>query len=56
VKQIAADESIPVFQPSTPRDAEFQEMIAVMQPDISVVVAYGTSSRRKSSTCRCSEL
>jgi methionyl-tRNA formyltransferase len=41
VKQIALDESIPVFQPATPRDAEFQEMISVMQPDISVVVAYG---------------
>jgi methionyl-tRNA formyltransferase len=41
VKQIALDERIPVFQPATPRDAEFQEMIAVMQPDISIVVAYG---------------
>jgi methionyl-tRNA formyltransferase len=40
-KQIALDENIPVFQPPSPRDAEFQEMISVMQPDISVVVAYG---------------
>ncbi len=41
VKQIALEENIPVFQPATPRDAEFMEMLRVMAPDISVVVAYG---------------
>jgi methionyl-tRNA formyltransferase len=41
VKQIAIEEKIPCFQPATPRDAEFGEMLAVMQPDISIVVAYG---------------
>lgn len=41
VKRIALEENIAVFQPEKPRDQEFQDMIAVMQPDISVVVAYG---------------
>jgi methionyl-tRNA formyltransferase len=41
VKEIALEEKIPVFQPATPRDAEFLEIVRVMQPDISVVVAYG---------------
>lgn len=41
VKQIALDEKIPCFQPASPRDTEFAELLAVMQPDISVVVAYG---------------
>lgn len=41
VKQIALDEKIPVFQPVTPKDPEFMEMVRVMAPDISVVVAYG---------------
>ena len=41
VKQIALEEKIKCFQPATPRDAEFGEMLSVMKPDISVVVAYG---------------
>src|SRR5439155_11356585 len=41
VKQIALEEKITCFQPPTPRDTEFGEMIAVIKPDISVVVAYG---------------
>ena len=41
VKHIALEEKIPVFQPDTPREEEFQEMIRLMEPDISVVVAYG---------------
>jgi len=41
VKQIALEEKITCFQPATPRDAEFGEMLAVIKPDISVVVAYG---------------
>ena len=41
VKQIALEEKIPCFQPAAPRDTEFGEMLGLMQPDISVVVAYG---------------
>jgi methionyl-tRNA formyltransferase len=41
VKEIAIEESITCFQPSTLRDPEFGEMLDVIQPDISIVVAYG---------------
>ena len=41
VKQIALAEKIPVFQPLRPKEPDFLEMLGVMQPDISVVVAYG---------------
>jgi methionyl-tRNA formyltransferase len=41
VKQIALEEKITCFQPATPREAEFGEMIDMIKPDISVVVAYG---------------
>jgi methionyl-tRNA formyltransferase len=41
VKEIALAESIPVFQPDKPRGAEFIEQIRAVEPDISVVVAYG---------------
>jgi methionyl-tRNA formyltransferase len=41
VKQIAADEEIPVFQPKNARDPELLEVLKVMKADISVVVAYG---------------
>jgi methionyl-tRNA formyltransferase len=41
VKQIALEEKIACFQPTTARDAELGEMLSVMKPDISVVVAYG---------------
>lgn len=41
VKQIALEEKIPVFQPEKPKDPEFLEMLRLMAPDISVVVAYG---------------
>jgi methionyl-tRNA formyltransferase len=41
VKQIALEEKITCFQPATPRETEFGEMIAVVKPDISIVVAYG---------------
>jgi len=41
VKQIALEEKIACFQPATARDAELHEMLSVMKPDISVVVAYG---------------
>lgn len=41
VKRIALAEQIPVFQPETLHDEEFQEMARTIAPDISVVVAYG---------------
>lgn len=41
IKQIALDEQIPCFQPASPKEEEFIGMVEVMQPDISVVVAYG---------------
>lgn len=41
VKQIAIDEEIPVFQPKNARDPELLEMLKTINPDISVVVAYG---------------
>jgi methionyl-tRNA formyltransferase len=41
VKRIARAEGLPIFQPETPRDEEFRGMLELMQPDLSVVVAYG---------------
>ena len=41
IKQIALEESIPVLQPERPRGAEFVSQIRALEPDISVVVAYG---------------
>ena len=41
IKQIAVDETIPVLQPEKPRGAEFIAQIRALEPDISVVVAYG---------------
>jgi methionyl-tRNA formyltransferase len=41
VKEIALEEKIPCFQPSTARETEFAETLQAMTPDISVVVAYG---------------
>ncbi len=41
VKQIAAEEEIPVFQPKNARDQELFETLKVVKPDISIVVAYG---------------
>lgn len=41
VKQIATEEEIPLFQPRNARDPELLEMLSVLKPDISVVVAYG---------------
>lgn len=41
VKRIAREEGLPVFQPETARDEEFREMLTLMAPDLSVVVAYG---------------
>ncbi|MDQ3243588.1 MAG: methionyl-tRNA formyltransferase [Gemmatimonadota bacterium] len=41
MKTIAMEERIPLLQPATPKDPEFVQMLLGMQPDISVVVAYG---------------
>ena len=41
IKEIALEEKIPCFQPVTPKNEEFVDTITAMQPDISVVVAYG---------------
>ena len=41
VKEIALEEKIPCFQPAKPKEEEFLATIAAMEPDISIVVAYG---------------
>jgi methionyl-tRNA formyltransferase len=41
VKQFATEEEIAVFQPKNARDPELLEMLNVIKPDISIVVAYG---------------
>jgi methionyl-tRNA formyltransferase len=41
VKQIAAEEELPVFQPKNARDPELFETLKGLKPDISIVVAYG---------------
>jgi methionyl-tRNA formyltransferase len=41
VKQIALEEGIAVLQPERPRGPDFLEQLRALEPDISVVVAYG---------------
>jgi len=41
VKQIALEEGLPVLQPERPRGAEFLASLRPLEPDISIVVAYG---------------
>ncbi len=41
VKQVAQEEGIPVLQPERARGAEFVEQLRTLEPEISVVVAYG---------------
>jgi len=41
VKQVAMDEGIPVLQPERPRGDEFVRALRDLDPDLSVVVAYG---------------
>lgn len=41
IKKIAREENIPVLQPERPRGDEFVAQLAALEPDISVVVAYG---------------
>jgi methionyl-tRNA formyltransferase len=47
VKQVAVDEMIPVLQPERARGDDFMRDAAALQPDISVVVAYGQILRRE---------
>ncbi|MEI6740030.1 MAG: methionyl-tRNA formyltransferase [Gemmatimonadaceae bacterium] len=41
VKVVALEEGIPVLQPEKPRGPEFEAAVRALEPDISVVVAYG---------------
>jgi methionyl-tRNA formyltransferase len=41
VKVVALEESIPVLQPERPRGDEFLDELRALEPEISVVVAYG---------------
>ncbi len=41
VKVLALEENLPVFQPERPKGDEFIAQITALEPDISVVVAYG---------------
>jgi methionyl-tRNA formyltransferase len=41
VKVVAEEEGIPVLQPGKPRGEEFMAQLRALEPDISVVVAYG---------------
>lgn len=41
VKRVALDEGIPVLQPEKPRGDDFLNAMRALEPDISVVVAYG---------------
>jgi len=41
VKRVAEEEGIPVLQPERPRGDVFLAQLAALEPDISVVVAYG---------------
>lgn len=41
VKRVAQEEGIPVLQPERARGEEFVEQLRVLEPEISVVVAYG---------------
>jgi methionyl-tRNA formyltransferase len=41
VKKIAIEEGIPLFQPKNARDSELVAQLSALEPDISVVVAYG---------------
>lgn len=41
VKRMALEEGIPVFQPDRPKGDAFVAQISALEPDVSVVVAYG---------------
>lgn len=41
VKQLALEHDIPVYQPQNLKDADPQQQLAALQPDLMIVVAYG---------------
>ncbi len=41
VKVVALEEGLPVLQPERPRGDEFMDAVRALEPDVSVVVAYG---------------
>ena len=41
VKEVAMAEGLPILQPNSPRGDDFVAQVAALEPDISVVVAYG---------------
>jgi len=41
VKLVAEDEGLPVLQPESPNDDEFEARLRALEPDLGVVVAYG---------------
>jgi methionyl-tRNA formyltransferase len=41
VKRLALEHDLPVFQPTSLRNAEAQHALAALQPDLMIVVAYG---------------
>lgn len=41
IKKVALEESVPVLQPEKPKGDEFIAAITALEPDLSVVVAYG---------------
>jgi methionyl-tRNA formyltransferase len=41
VKRVALEEGLPVLQPEKPRGDEFEAAVRALEPDMSVVVAYG---------------
>jgi methionyl-tRNA formyltransferase len=41
VKLVAKDEGLPVLQPESPNDDEFEARLRALEPDLGVVVAYG---------------
>jgi methionyl-tRNA formyltransferase len=47
VKRVALDEGLPVLQPEKPRGEEFVAAVRALEPDLSVVVAYGHIIRRE---------
>ena len=41
VKDVAEEEGVPVLQPDRPRGEEFERVVRALDPELSVVVAYG---------------
>jgi len=41
VKEVALELGLPVLEPKSPKTPEFRDEIAALEPDISIVVAYG---------------